>query len=141
MSTTVSPFESVMHPNGKIRKFVDKNRLVQNESHVMFFSLKQAVESKCDTHRAIRQRMESHILELYHQLDIAENTSKVKGSRSPDSSAAHEVSVISAGSADKPSFSPHSSPLSESLGSAEGSLSGILSGKDVGMKNLQVSLD
>ncbi|PNF26098.1 hypothetical protein B7P43_G04921 [Cryptotermes secundus] len=101
----------------------------------------EAVESKCDTHRAIRQRMESHVLELYHQLDIAEKTSKVKGSRSPDSSAAHEVSVISAGSADKPSFSPHSSPLSESLGSAEGSLSGILSGKDVGMKNLQVIVD
>jgi hypothetical protein len=106
-----------------------------------FFSLKQAVESKCDTHRAIRIRMESHILELYHQLNVAKNSSKVKSLKSPDSSVAHEVSVISSGSTDKPSFSPHSSPLSESLGSAEGSLSAILSGKDVELKNLQVSSD
>lgn len=87
--------------------------------------------------------MESHVLELLHKLSLAENTSMGKNTRSPDSSAAHEVSVSSAGSADKPfgpsSFSPHSSPLSESLGSAEGSLSGILSGEGVEMKNLQVS--
>ena len=84
--------------------------------------------------------MESHTLELLHKLSLAENTSMRKNTRPPDSSAAHEVSVSSAGSADKPSsFSPHSSPLSESLGSAEGSLSGILSGEGVEMKNLQVS--
>jgi hypothetical protein len=85
--------------------------------------------------------MESHILELYHQLNVAENTSKVKSLRSRDSSVAHEVSVISTGSIDKPSFSPHSSALAESLGSAEGPLSAILSGKDVELKNLQVSSD
>lgn len=89
--------------------------------------------------------MESHVLELLHKLSLAENTSMGKNTRSPDSSAAHEVSVSSAGSADKPlgpsSFSPRSSPLSESLGSAEGSLSGILSGEGVEMKNLQVSSD
>jgi hypothetical protein len=107
----------------------------------MFSFLKQAVESKCDTHRAIRKRMESHILELYHQLNIAKNAMKGKSLRSPDSSVANEDGVISAGSVDKPSFSSHCSPLSESLGSAEGSLSAILSGNDVEMKNLQVSSD
>jgi hypothetical protein len=89
--------------------------------------------------------MESHILELHHQLELAENTGMRKTTRSPDGSAAHEGSISSAGSADKPiapsSFSPHSSPLSESLSSAEGSISGILSGKSVEMKNLQVSLN
>jgi hypothetical protein len=109
------------------------------------FLLNQSVESKYQTHRSITQRMECHILELLHQLSLAENASKAKNTRSPDSSAAHEVSVSSAGSADKPlgpsSFSRHSSPLSESLGSAEGALSGILSAEDVEMKNLQVSSD
>lgn len=109
----------------------------------MFFSLKQSVESKYQTNRSITQRLESHILELHHRLELAESTSKGKSTRSPDSSAAQEVSISSAGSADKPaapsSFSPHSSPLSESLGSTEGSLSGILSGEGVEMKNLQVS--
>lgn len=105
----------------------------------------ESVESKYQTHRSITQRMECHILELLRQLSLAENTSMGKNTRSPDSSAAHEVSVSSAGSADKPlgpsSFSPHSSPLSESLGSAEGSLAGILSGEGVEMKNLQVIVD
>lgn len=105
----------------------------------------ESVESKYQTHRSITQRMENHILELLHKLSLAENTSMGKNTRSPDTSAAHEVSVSSAGSADKPfgpsNFSPHSSPLSESLGSAEGSLSGILSGEGVEMKNLQVIVD
>ncbi|PSN42592.1 hypothetical protein C0J52_08706 [Blattella germanica] len=105
----------------------------------------QSVESKYQTQRSITQRMESHILELYQRIELAEYASKRKSTRSPDSSGAHEVSVGSAGSADKPvgpsSFSPHSSPLSESLGSAEGSLSGILGGEGVEMKNLQVIVD
>lgn len=124
-----------------IEKFIARSELIQQFSVL----LNQSVESKYQTHRSITQRMESHILELLHKLSLAENTSMGKNTRSPDSSAAHEVSVSSAGSADKPlgpsSFSPHSSPLSESLGSAEGSLSGILSGEGVEMKNLQVSSD
>ena len=87
--------------------------------------------------------MESHILELHHRLALAEIASKEKNTRSPDSSGGNEVSIGSAGSAEKPagpsSFSPHNSPLSESLGSAEGSLSGILGTEGVEMKNLQVS--
>jgi hypothetical protein len=109
------------------------------------FLLKQAVESKYQTNRSITQRLESHVLELHHRLELAENTNKGKSTRSPENSTAHEVSISSAGSADKPAassnFSPHSSPLSESLSSTEGSLSGILSGEAVEMKNLQVSSD
>ncbi|XP_069705375.1 hamartin isoform X3 [Periplaneta americana] len=138
----VADLESVMTRRDMI--IADQKRVLKQVKEEYQEKL-EAVESKYETQRAITQRMESHILELYNQLEVAENISKRKSTRSPDSSGAHEVSIGSSGSAEKPvgpsSFSPHSSPLSESLGSAEGSLSGILGGEGVEMKNLQVIVD
>ncbi|KAJ9597282.1 hypothetical protein L9F63_011853, partial [Diploptera punctata] len=131
----ISDLESVVTRRDMI--IADQKRVLKQVKEEYQQKL-EAVESKYQTQRSITQKMENHILELHHRLELAERR---KSTRSPDSSGAHDVSVGSAGSAEKPvgpsSFSPHSSPLSESLGSAEGSLSGILGAEGVEMKNLQ----
>ncbi|KAK7868190.1 hypothetical protein R5R35_003057 [Gryllus longicercus] len=106
----------------------------------------EAVENKYIAQRALNKKMEEHMLELFHRLDLAED-SKRKEQHSPDSSGGCQEAIVgSVDSADRhtgpSSFSPHNSPLSQSLSSPGGlSVSGILGRDCVEMKNLQVIVD
>lgn len=103
----------------------------------------RAVEDKYKTQRAINQKMEDRILELYQKMESMKTVYRRNAHYSPDTSSCHEA--MGGASKTEPLTSPHSSPpLSASLASSEGSMKAYLmqhSQKDEQLKeikNLQV---